>query len=372
MSDDFSSILSNTAPSVSSTTVQNTLKDLLSSVPDNVTSNAVLEALCDKGEWKKAREIAESMIQSKVKISVSAAEALLDSAVKTDSMDVIVETLTLLIRGNAINKFGAIQPGNTYHTTTSAETAKKTASFMVSADANRASELFMGAGFVGLVGGGSVMEVVEPFFDHGSHAVATAMLVTVGGGMLLDRFVTKSGTFQTVSGGLRRLAFNDPARECTIEAAHILSSYLLGLPFVCYQPNAKLVLQFHQDQVNKALSGSSNSLTAILMDPLQYFERSFIWMVSGTVAELCLDERLIDSDSKCVQRLIRKMDKNMKHACGIFTKEDERDRIRWAYDEAIRILENNKQLHTKLTSTLLEGASVGECVKLIESSSVSR
>eukprot|EP00186_Timspurckia_oligopyrenoides_P000885 CAMPEP_0182448080 /NCGR_PEP_ID=MMETSP1172-20130603/23304_1 /TAXON_ID=708627 /ORGANISM="Timspurckia oligopyrenoides, Strain CCMP3278" /LENGTH=373 /DNA_ID=CAMNT_0024644801 /DNA_START=197 /DNA_END=1315 /DNA_ORIENTATION=- len=338
------------------------LRKLLSTVSPDLASNAVVDSLCREGKFAEALLITESMNASRIALKGSSVSALIDGAARFDSPNELLSAFETIDANQSLYGFNKYQlpriqdMEELYY----APVTKSEQIALESADSERTSELLLAVTVSSTALGSISLEVIDPLILHQSADTPTALLILLGSSLLADRFLFSAQFYHKVAGGLRRLIRDDPARECSVEAALLLSSYLLGLPFLCFQPNAQQIVSFHANLQESPIYEKKVKDGDML-------NRYLVWMIMGIVAELRVDSRLIESDVSMPKRLLEQAErKNIDGLKGKFSLAQRRNRLNWAWIEAEKLLDQYKQLHNTLTNKMLDGYSAGECVMIIE------
>ncbi|KAA8495791.1 hypothetical protein FVE85_1946 [Porphyridium purpureum] len=393
-------------------------RDMIREMPESLVGNALLQTLCSEGRFDQAIDLTRALFAERAdwQMSDAAIQALLDCALRQSApadQDAVRKALALLSQRKTLRRFGCLRaikcdeassergPGS------DAESDTASLKFLSTLDTSRSLDLFSASGFLAVLGGGVSFELFEPYIHHGSHDYANALLVLAGGGMAVDRFVAQTGTFERVTQGLRRLFSDDPVRQCSVEAAHLMVAYLLGLPFVCFEPNVKELVASHSSRIQSEWAGlqrdpaekgrppaSADELSRSLVD------KYLVWMLSGVIAEHQLDKTLIETDPRCCDRLFWSLqrakergsfrrkargrasgpiaalpagsgmpdasDSAAGHELPSYSQSERVRRIQWAWEQATQILATYKPVHDALTYQLTQGSSFGECILRLE------
>ena len=210
-------------------------------------------------------------------------------------------------------------------------------------DPFKSLDLSLAGGFMTLSVSLLSAEIFEPVVHHHSADDATTLLIMLLAALAFDRYAASAKTWKRIQSGVNRLLVDDPVRSAHVDAAYFLAAYLLGLPWMCYQPNPKRICEWLKDR------------------PEDDLKRVLLWLMSGVAAEVELDGMLIESNLQVSQRILRSFDKTVRF-------RERQQLLRSAITRAQALLSSHKALHSRLADNMLQGASVGECVALVTDS----
>ena len=316
----------------------------LDDVSPSVKLNAVAEALARRRDYPAAIRLLQEMSTAKVSLDPQALSTIVDSAVLAPN------ALASLLRT-------AAPPGYASHTLPSA-----THPDPHPIDPERPADLSLAVSFLVLVTGAVSAELLEPPLVHHSADEATSVLLLLFTALLFDRYAAAAATWQRISAGLARIFADDPVRTARVDAAHFLVAYVLGLPWMCFRPDADQIIKFHSSRHGE---GSSSDIQ--IVDDMSDAEMDIylVWLVAGVACEDAQDGKLIDSDLKGARALLRAVTRARRKRGNTESEEKSvgsHDRIQTALAHANEILERYHLTHTKVAEKMLKGGSVGECV----------
>ncbi|GAB0494257.1 hypothetical protein MMPV_005548 [Pyropia vietnamensis] len=255
-------------------------------------------------------------------------------------------------------------------------------------DRGRAAELVAGTIFLATTLTALSAEVLEPLLAHHGANDATGFLLLLGGIAAADRYLRGGVASAAVLGGLQRLLAEDPVRETRVEAAFFLAAYALGLPWVCYRPNAVEAVRFFP-----VLAAGEEAPGGIVVsglggepeDPpqrLTLLDRYLVWLMAGAAAEVAIDGRLIEANIGRGRDVLRRLsgvpgadtdppvppDGEARSASAVSAARRAREdvRLRWAVAEATTLLSRHSATYDGLVNKMLDGASAGECAAFVE------
>eukprot|EP00549_Striatella_unipunctata_P008448 CAMPEP_0118714294 /NCGR_PEP_ID=MMETSP0800-20121206/26103_1 /TAXON_ID=210618 ORGANISM="Striatella unipunctata, Strain CCMP2910" /NCGR_SAMPLE_ID=MMETSP0800 /ASSEMBLY_ACC=CAM_ASM_000638 /LENGTH=462 /DNA_ID=CAMNT_0006620063 /DNA_START=445 /DNA_END=1833 /DNA_ORIENTATION=- len=167
--------------------------------------------------------------------------------------------------------------------------------------------------------------------------------------------VEKGYISSTVLKGYKRLLSQSLERECQCDAAAFYIAYNLGLPFFAFRPNSLEAATWSVANDRISLVDISKTLLWI-MAPVAFESRKYPQMIVSDPREA----------SSFLARLLKQVEDNDND--DIPTSDEEQQKLlNWAFIEAGRLLDENKNACRRLTERLVGGsATVGECVSVIE------
>ena len=256
-------------------------------------------------------------------------------------------------------------------------------------DRARASELVAGTLFLATTLTALTAEVLEPLLAHHGSTEATGFLLLMGFAAAADRYLRGGAAGAAVLGGLQRLLAEDPVRETRVEAACFLAAYTLGLPWVCYRPNAVEAVRFFPvlvagEEAMAGIGGPAPIVPAGAEPPptLSLLDRYLVWLMAGAAAEVAIDGRLIEANIGRGRDVLRRLSgvpgadndppvppaeagaRSSAVAAARRAREDVR--LRWAVAEATVLLQRHAATYDGLVNKMLDGASAGECAAFVE------
>lgn len=313
----------------------------LDDVPESVKLNAVAEALARRRDVRGAIDIVRTMSSTSVPVERSAVSAVVDAvAASGGSPNSVATSLNDVLTAAELPGYGSAA-------------AMPLSLGKPLPDPWRGIEVASAAAFLFVVGGSALAEFVEPTVFHHTANDATALLLFVATALIYDRYASKARGWKCISGGLSRLFSEDPARASRVEAAHFLTAYLLGLPWFCFQPDTKKLLELQSEQ----RAGSSSQKYMLSLQETDV-DRYLIWIMAGVAAESQIDGSLIESDVTPAYRLLRAL-RDKKSAPSEMAKDKER--VQAAFATAEKILESHRVMHEDLAKLMLNGTSAGDC-----------
>ena len=322
-------------------------------------------------------KLIEEMAEKSVRITPKSFAALVDAASLSRDLSVIQECMLLARRNGASRVFargvGTLSPPPPLRASATAGGAGGSAAEIdalppVPHD-ERTSEL--GAGVVALtvLGGALMVEALGPLV-HVDTWPATVVLVGGAVAAGLDFSQRQGEEVKLVLAGLNRMFMKDPEREARVQAATFLSAYLLGLPCFCFSPNVIEAVKMTTDV---------EEFAEVLSSPVG-INRVLVYLLAPVVVEEANHLQLIVSDPRQARALVqvcrerRRGREGGREGVGKMAEEGEADEkeeerlLRWAYQEARRLMAMNSGLLEKLRQRMESGgATVGDCVALLES-----
>lgn len=255
-------------------------------------------------------------------------------------------------------------------------------------DRGRAAELVAGTIFLATTLTALSAEVLEPLLAHHGANDATGFLLLLGGIAAADRYLRGGVAGAAVLGGLQRLLAEDPVRETRVEAAFFLAAYALGLPWVCYRPNAVEAVRFFPVLAAGEEAAGGIDVGGLGGGPgeppqrLTLLDRYLVWLMAGAAAEVAIDGRLIEANIGRGRDVLRRLsgvpgadtdppvspDGEARSASAVSAARRAREdvRLRWAVAEATTLLSRHSATYDGLVNKMLDGASAGECAAFVE------
>jgi len=315
-------------------------------------------------------KLIEEMTEKDVQLTPKSFAALVDAASLSRDLSVIQECLLLGRRNGASRVFargvGTLSPPPPLRATATAGAAAAAAAAIealppVPRD-ERTSELGAGVAALTVLGGALMVEALGPLV-HVDTWPATVVLVGAAVAAGLD-FTQRQGWYvKLVLAGLNRIFMRDPEREARVQAATFLSAYLLGLPCFCFSPNVMEAVKMTTDV--KEFAESLSSSVGV--------NRLLVYLLAPVVVEEANHMQLIVSDprqARALAQVFRERRRGREGRVGAGEEEEEEEEVllRWAYEEARRLVATNSGLLEKLRQRMESGgATVGDCVALLES-----
>lgn len=327
-------VLSNEDVENLSLSKENFDRSVLDDVPKAIKLNAVVEAVAKRRDYEATRRVLAEMAECGVSLERGARAAILDASVDDHLR------LADLLSSMSLPGYGR------------ARLPSESPSAIV--DPARAVDVSLAAGFLFVVSGALSAEFIEPTFLHRSPDDATAVLLLVGLVLAADRYGLAAAGWRRLRRGLTRLLANDPARAAHTDSAAFLVAYLLGLPWICYQPDGRRVASLHANVTSNPGKLSDDRMV----------DRCLVWLVAPVAAEQVLDDTLIQSDLGPARDFMAAVRKTKPSGKRMSLAEAD-NRIRCAISAAKRLLADHRNVHAALADAILSGASTGECVSLM-------
>jgi len=313
-------------------------------------------------------KLIEEMTEKNVRISPKSFAALVDAASLSRDLSVIQECMLLARRNGASRVFargvGTLSPPPPLRASTVAgggAAASEIDALPPVPHDERTSELGAGVAALTVLGGALMVEALGPLV-HVDTWPATVVLVGAAVAAGLDLTQRQGEEVKLVLAGLSRMFMRDPEREARVQAATFLSAYLLGLPCFCFSPNVLEAVKMTTDV---------EEFAEMLSSPVG-MNRVLVYMLAPVVVEEANHLQLIASDPRQARALVQVCRERRRGREGGWEGEaDEKEEerlLRWAYEEARRLVGMNSGLLEKLRQRMESGgATVGDCVALLES-----
>jgi hypothetical protein len=315
-------------------------------------------------------KLIEEMTGKNVEMTPKSFAALVDAASLSRDLSVIQECLLLARRNGASRVFargvGTLSPPPPLRTTAGAAAAEIEALPPVPRD-ERTSELGAGVAALTVLGCALMVEALGPLL-HVDTWPATVVLVGAAVAAGVDFTQRQGEEVKLVLAGLNRMFMRDPEREARVQAATFLSAYLLGLPCFCFSPNVMEAVKMTTDV---------DEFAETLLSPVGV-NRLLVYLLAPVVVEEASHMQLIVSDPRQARALVQVFRERRRgreggreggvQQEGEEEEEEEEVLLRWAYEEARRLVATNSGLLEKLRQRMESGgATVGDCVALLES-----
>ena len=230
---------------------------------------------------------------------------------------------------------------------------------------SRSEEIAAATAFSVAVGGVLLLEIADliDFILPGDIGSPPAQLVllALGLGWAFDRYARSGELFALIGRGLTRLFQRDLQRECAVESASFLVGYLLGLPCCSFTPTVYKPLEL--------LTESGDEMARSLGAPVpRLIDRTLIWLLAPAALETVTYREMIQAEPspRRASTARRRGDARGRRAAGWVGRRGGRGRIRWAYGEAKRLLQQYSGVREALQERMTSGVSAGDCVVLIE------
>lgn len=241
-------------------------------------------------------------------------------------------------------------------------------------DPEKMLDISLATSFITIITSAVSIELIEPVVVHHPANEATTVLVLLLSGLAYDRYALSAHLWHRIQRGLRRLFRDDTERNARVDAAAFLTAYLLGLPWICFRPDASQVLrnldetaaQSEDDDAPMADDVGKRRRNVRRKKPLEavMVQKCLIWLVAGIAVEDELDGLLIESDLRYARELLRGA--RIRRGKGRrMSDSDIEDMIRKAVYTAKSLLIEHANLHEELTNRMIRGQTVGDCVACI-------
>lgn len=339
----------------------------LESMPQDEKYNAVLLSLLSKGGGENAQSSAMDLVAEmsgkRLLISDTALKALVDSAINEGTPESILNSLVAAKFNGACRAYATPQlrlperppPGALLNLPP------------VPSD-SRSEEIAAATAFSVAVGGVLLLEIADliDFILPGDIGSPPAQLVllALGLGWAFDRYARSGELFALIGRGLTRLFQRDLQRECAVESASFLVGYLLGLPCCSFTPTVYKPLEL--------LTESGDEMARSLGAPVpRLIDRTLIWLLAPAALETVTYREMIQAEPSLAPRFLdaarrREAMLGVDVQQGGWAVEEDEGRIRWAYGEAKRLLQQYSGVREALQERMTSGVSAGDCVVLIE------
>lgn len=306
-------------------------------------------------EFEPLYRLLEEMTAKGVKLTGKSFATLMDAASLSRRLGVIQACLVQARRNGVCRAFSRDVGALTLppSATAAAPAATPDALPPVPTD-DRSLEVSAGLGALAVVGGALGWEALAPLF-HGDTTPASVLLFLVGAAAALDFTQRQGKELRLVLSGLNRLFLRDPEREARAQAAAFLSAYLLGLPCFCFSPS---VLEAAR------LPNEVGSDFRDVLASTAGLHRLLVYLLAPVAAEEANHVQLVASDPRQARALLQLF---RERNPGVEV-DGEGVVLPWAFQEAKRLLQANAGLLDKLRKRMESGgATVGDCVQLLES-----
>lgn len=310
--------------------------------------NAVAEALARNRDRAATLRILSEMNDSGIELTATTQAAIVDSAVTSHMY------LRDILTNISPSGYGSLDPS------LQKETPVKEA-----IDPTRATDLTLATSFLTVVGGALSAEAIEPLLFHHAADDATTLLLLTMTTLAADRYLAHAPLWRRLRRGFKRLFNENPERGARVDAATFLVSYVLGLPWICFQPDGRRALRwYHGQQEGKSEGADGGSEMGYPVVEDADVDRCLVWLVAGVAAEHAFDNTLIHSNLNAAREFISKV-RLSRPVNQRWTLKQSENRIRLAVSGALEILNSHRKTYDELRSALLSGASTGECVALL-------
>lgn len=325
---------------------KSTASSALDDIEPSFKLNAVAEALARSGDHDGTMRVISEMNSANIPLGTPTLTSIIDSVVPNHQ---------------ALQSIFRLVPPPGYATITLPPPSQPLPS---SPDPTRLKDLSFAGAFLTILSTSLSVELLEPAVFHHPAPEATTTLVLLASAMVFDRYASNASLWSTISLGLRRIFSEDPVRSARIDAAYFMLAYLMGLPWVCFQPDTAQILSHHGAARVPTHSGvsekSAKSRRPFIDDAT--IDLYLVWLVAGVAAESIMDGLLIRSDFANARLLLRRSRSSADTTVRI--KDIDR-RVRMAFSVAEQLLRRHSKLHDRLSEGMLQGFSVGQCVALM-------
>jgi len=172
------------------------------------------------------------------------------------------------------------------------------------------SDTLFGLCFLGFLGVGLSMELINPLILHHEDWEPTMFLLLIFFGLATDRYVGSGKVYRSVERGLRRIFSDDAVRTSRCEAAFLLSGYLLGIPYLFFQPNGDALLRHHRTLL-ELVDQNQDHPKSLHDTESELFYKYLVWMCSGLAAESAIDGLFFEIDPDKIWRFVEKLDESI-------------------------------------------------------------
>ena len=190
------------------------------------------------------------------------------------------------------------------------------------------------------------------------------IVLGLGGFWAYDRYAASGESFGLIGRGAARMLERDLVRESNLESASFVVGYLLGLPCCPFAPTAYKPLE-----MLKAAGGEMDALHA--RGSARLVDRVLIWLLAPVALEAILYRETVGSNPALGATFIgaarrKEGETGVDFNDGGWADDDEEERVRWAYAEALSLLKKYSGLREALAERMAAGVSVGDSVGIIE------
>ncbi|EME30756.1 uncharacterized protein Gasu_19950 [Galdieria sulphuraria] len=365
--------------------------DFVANFCDETEIGAILESLFERKEFQEAFSVFNYVHSHKLNLPIRIIKSAVDAAIKERNITLLYQILGWLKRTGLARKFGSRTVIIPKFTRTQSEYSSlskislKNVNMIVpqnfsSMKSGRSafpsgpvmSDTLFGLCFLGFLGVGLSMELINPLILHHEDWEPTVFLLLIFFGLAADRYMGSGKVYRSVERGLRRIFTDDAVRTSRCEAAFLLSGYLLGIPYLFFQPNGEALIRHHRTLLELVVNTENDSLesmTSLSVRESELLYKYLVWMCSGLAAESAIDGLFFEINPDKIWRFVDKLDESMWTQFGC-RKEDWKDCKRFllerAYSDAEQILNAFCKEHLFLADKMLSGASAGECIVSLE------
>ncbi|GJD10831.1 hypothetical protein Gasu2_49990 [Galdieria sulphuraria] len=348
--------------------------DFVANFCDETEIGAILESLFERKEFQEAFSVFNYVHSHKLNLPIRIIKSAVDAAIKERNITLLYQILGWLKRTGLARKFGSRTVIIPKFTRTQSEYSSlskislKNVNMIVpqnfsSMKSGRSafpsgpvmSDTLFGLCFLGFLGVGLSMELINPLILHHEDWEPTVFLLLIFFGLAADRYMGSGKVYRSVERGLRRIFTDDAVRTSRCEAAFLLSGYLLGIPYLFFQPNGEALIRHHRTLLELVVNTENDSLESMTSLSL--------------AAESAIDGLFFEINPDKIWRFVDKLDESMWTQFGC-RKEDWKDCKRFllerAYSDAEQILNAFCKEHLFLADKMLSGASAGECIVSLE------
>lgn len=347
----------------------------LDNVPEAVKLNAVAEALARRNELPAALNVFRQMILADVQIDHTVVAGLVDAVAATadrESTVNVAANLRDVLQSSELPGYASVEHPSLAALFAAAPHPAQPALFT---DTARELDITAAVSFLAVVGASVSTEVVEPVLLHHAATEATTVLLLLITGLTLDRYSAQARVWNRISSGLGRLFSQDPVRQARVESAHFLMAYLLGLPWLCFEPDPAQLLALHRPaKAARATSGAGTLGTASIASAADFeiddcvLDSYLVWLLAGVAAETDIDGKLIESNPRGALAALRRLQPKVHAPSGTNGSRGgllDEQRARNALTVAKRLLSQHQVVHGLLADNMLKGVSAGECVAFL-------
>ncbi|GJQ11806.1 hypothetical protein GpartN1_g3597.t1 [Galdieria partita] len=365
--------------------------DFVANFCDETEIGAILDSLFERKEFQEAFSVFNYVHSHKLNLPTRIIKSAVDSAIKERNITLLYQILIWLKRTGLARNFASRNVTIPKFTRTRFEYSSlskismKSVKLVVpqnvsSMKSGRStfpsgpvmSDTLFGLCFLGFLGVGLSMELINPLILHHEDWEPTVFLLLIFVGLAADRYMGNGKVYRSVERGLRRIFTDDAVRTSRCEAAFLLSGYLLGIPYLFFQPNGDALIRHHRTLLELVMNTESDFLentTSLNVRESELLYKYLVWMCSGLAAESAIDGLFFEINPDKIWRFVDKLDDSMWRQLG-YRKENWKDSKRFllecAYNDAEQILSAFCKEHLFLADKMLSGASAGECIVSLE------
>lgn len=338
------------------------LDDVLNALPPDEKYNTVLMSLLTKetSSTDAAINLVREMTSKRLRLSGDALKKLLDVTIEKGVMEDIMKTLNAACDNGACSAFASRQirfPNKPN------QNVLNSLSQVPSDD--RGTEVGVALGFTLGLGALSLDELANilDFWNVVDAPPLGGVIIGLIAGWAGDRYANQGAVSDLIGRGVSRLFSRDVQRESSVESASFLIGYLLGLPCCAFSPSASKPLDM--------LVSVAGDISTRVGGSGRLIDRVLIWLMAPAALEMSEYKGMISSNPSLGREFLQAA-RRREASIGIdveeggWSSEEDDQRIRWAYSEARRLLQQYSGLRKELEENMVAGISAGDCANLIE------